>query len=154
MVITAEIHRVKEIRQDGCELAKEKTEVKEEVKPVVKNPYKIGDFVKWYSLEDKQWYSLEDKQEVVGVYENYVWLISLGRPVPFSKEYHAVSPWVEPIKLKYKKGDLVLRDGNVFEIINVVSTGYHMKNISQGYICPQVFNDGEIIRKVGVAVKA
>lgn len=119
------------------------------VKVVAKNPYKVGDFVKCGGVGVKL--------EVICVYENYVWVISLRTSVPFTWDYHDVSPWVEPIKLKYKVGDLVLlKDSNayVFEIIEVVGVeGYRIKNISVGYIRPQTFFDKDILRKVGVAVK-
>jgi hypothetical protein len=108
------------------------------------NPYttcKIGDIV----IHNPS----ERKAEVIGIYEDLIWL--KFRNGSKGKDYDVViaptiSPW-----LKYKKYDLVLMGSSVFEIINVVETGYHLRNISEGHCCCATYDDKDIIRKVGVA---
>jgi hypothetical protein len=111
------------------------------------NPHttlKIGDIVKHNPSECKA--------EVIGIYEDLIWL-KFHDPHLGSETYKhviapALSPWVEP--LKYKKYDLVLMGSSVFEITNVVEDGYHLRNISEGHCCYATYNDKDIIRKVGV----
>lgn len=113
------------------------------------NPYttlKIGDIVKHNPSECKA--------EVIGIYEDLVWL-KLRNPNIGSYIYKHViapslSPWVS--EKKYKKGDLVLMSRGVFEISDVVETGYCLKNM-EGVILAFTSDDSEIIRKVGVATE-
>lgn len=127
----------------------DKPEAKEEIKSEVKNPYKIGDFVKDHFDGVKS--------EVIGVYEHVVW-IKAENFVPFRQRgFTAISPWVEPIKLKYKKGDLVemkpSEGGVIWEIHEVTDRGYVMKNIINDGIFNGSYTDSDILRKIGVIVK-
>jgi len=125
-----------------------KPEVKEEVKSEVKNPFKIGDFVCHIS-------SSRIKYEVIGIHGNLVWYkeCNLDGVYMNSTIKHLV-PWVEPIKLKYKKGDLVVVNSLVevlWEIHEVTDKGYVMKNIVKGDIMSNTYTDSDILRKIGVS---
>ena len=90
--------------------------------------YKIGDMVKCDHT----------KCEVIGFHEDLVWLKYKGEKA-ICYSYWTVnrahlSPWIEPIN-KFKKGDLVvLKDGDVVEILNVAADGiyYDIKNVVSG----------------------
>jgi hypothetical protein len=114
------------------------------------NPYttlKIGDIVKHNPSGSKA--------EVIGIYEDLAWLKFLDGKytIGFNKVVviaPSLSPWVS--EKKYKKGDLVLMSSGVFEISDVVDTGYYLKNMEGVILASYTFNDNEISRKVGVAV--
>ena len=117
----------------------------EEKKSEVKNKFKIGDMVKHNPSERKA--------EVIGIYEDLVWLKFFGGSDIYEDVISpSLSPWVEP--LKYKKGDLVLINGigmNVLEVFEVMANGYRLKDLTKEKACDYIYNDMDILRKVGVA---
>jgi len=114
------------------------------------NPYttlKIGDIVKHNPSGCKA--------EVIGIYQDLIWLKFPGCDIYKHVIAPAISPWVS--EKKYKMGDLVLtksltNEKRILEIRKVIDVGYLMKDI-EGELLVATYDDKDIFRKVGVATE-
>jgi hypothetical protein len=112
--------------------------------------YKIGDIVK-DNFDGV-------KSEVIGIYENTVWLLKAANFVPFrQRDINGISPWIEP--LKYRKGDLVFLlppATTLYVIDEVKENGYLLRPIDAlskiNRVIDCTFDDKDISRKIGVAI--
>jgi hypothetical protein len=112
---------------------------KPEVKKEVQSMYKIGDMVKYCGT----------KHEIIGVYEDRLWLKHKYIGSYGMTTIGNVSPWIEPVKPKFQVGDLVFTKRSItVEIMEISKDGV-------SYIGKDMFGDTgsftekDILRKIG-----